>query len=180
MAQLFGTTIDCECGRRHVMLPRASFYRDDAAVRLAEACAELTVGRRVVVLADAQTRTAAGEEVAGAFAAAGWSALECRVLDRPGGRWPACDDRTHEKLGGRAPQAELICAVGAGVVSDLGKWLAMDRSLPLVTFATAASMNGYTSANIAPTIGGVKVLIEGRAPNWWPRRTGFWRPLQGR
>jgi glycerol-1-phosphate dehydrogenase [NAD(P)+] len=56
--------------------------------------------------------------------------------------------------------------VGAGVINDLGKWVAADRGLPHVTFATAASMNGYTSANIAPTIGGVKRLLDGQAPRF--------------
>ena len=55
-------------------------------------------------------------------------------------------------------------AVGSGVVSDLGKWLAFEADLPAVTFATAASMNGYASANVAPTIGGVKSLVRARPP----------------
>jgi glycerol-1-phosphate dehydrogenase [NAD(P)+] len=162
----FGTTFDCTCGRTHHILPRRSFYCDDAAARLAHACLELTVGRRVIILTDARTRAAAGEAVTAAFADAGWTPLPVIVPDRARGKSPVCDDRTRQSLDPQLPDADLICPVGAGVINDLGKWAATDRRLPHVTFATAASMNGYTSANIAPTIGGLKRLLDGQAPQF--------------
>ncbi len=160
----FGTTFDCTCGRTHRILPRRSFYCADAAGRLAEACAELTAGRRVILLMDARTRAAAGDDVAAAFADAGWTPLPVIVPDPARGKSPVCDDHTRQSLDSQLPPADLICPVGAGVINDLGKWAAADRGLPHVTFATAASMNGYTSANIAPTIGGIKRLLDGQAP----------------
>ncbi|MFW6061941.1 MAG: iron-containing alcohol dehydrogenase, partial [Planctomycetota bacterium] len=66
-----------------------------------------------------------------------------------------------------APQAgggAVVVPVGSGVISDLGKWLAWEMDVPLVTFATAASMNGYASANVAPTIDGIKTLVRARPP----------------
>jgi len=77
---------------------------------------------------------------------------------------PACDDRTRESLDARIGQPDLIVSVGSGVINDLVKWLAYDAHLPFVTFATAASMNGYTSANVAPSVRGVKTLIRARPP----------------
>ena len=162
----FGTTFECPCGRTHHILPRRSFYCDDAAERLANACCELTAGRRVIILMDARTRAAAGDDVAAAFADAGWTPLPVIVPDPARGRSPVCDDRTRQSLDSQLPDADLICPVGAGVINDLGKWAATDRRLPHVTFATAASMNGYTSANIAPTIGGLKRLLDGQAPQF--------------
>jgi glycerol-1-phosphate dehydrogenase [NAD(P)+] len=162
----FGTTFDCTCGRTHHILPRRSFYCDDAVTRLAHACLELTAGRRVIVLMDARTRSAAGDAVVAAFADADWTPLPVIVPDPAPGRSPVCDDHTRQSLDSQLPDADLICPVGAGVINDLGKWAATDRRLPHVTFATAASMNGYTSANIAPTIGGLKRLLEGQAPQF--------------
>ena len=49
-------------------------------------------------------------------------------------------------------------------MTDLGKWISFDRGIPFVIFATAASMNGYASANVAPTVKGVKSLIRARPP----------------
>ena len=37
------------------------------------------------------------------------------------------------------------------------------RSKPAAIFATAASMNGYAAANVAPAVAGVKTLIHARA-----------------
>ncbi len=57
-----------------------------------------------------------------------------------------------------------MVAVGSGVINDLSKWASFELKIPYVVVATAASMNGYSSANVAPTIAGVKMLIEARPP----------------
>jgi glycerol-1-phosphate dehydrogenase [NAD(P)+] len=62
------------------------------------------------------------------------------------------------------PPADIALAVGTGVVNDLTKWSAFDKEIPYAVFATAATMNGFTAANVAPTIKGVKTLIRARAP----------------
>ena len=58
----------------------------------------------------------------------------------------------------------LVVAVGSGVINDLCKWASFEMKIPYVVVATAASMNGYSTANVAPTIDGVKMLIEARPP----------------
>jgi glycerol-1-phosphate dehydrogenase [NAD(P)+] len=55
-------------------------------------------------------------------------------------------------------------AVGSGVISDLVKWVAFELNIPYVAVATAASMNGYASDNVAPTVQGVKRLVQARGP----------------
>jgi glycerol-1-phosphate dehydrogenase [NAD(P)+] len=62
------------------------------------------------------------------------------------------------------PPADITLAVGTGVVNDLTKWSAFDKDIPYAVFATAATMNGFTAANVAPTINGVKTLIRAQAP----------------
>ena len=163
-SDLFGSTFDCTCGRRHHIEPREVIYAPDAPERLAAACASLTAGRRVAVLMDVRTRAAAGADVAQAFADAGWQVGELLVEDPAEGVSPRCDDVTRRELEGRLDRPDLVCPVGGGVINDMGKWIAMDHSLPYVCFATAASMNGYASSNISPTIDGVKRLVYGRAP----------------
>jgi len=63
-----------------------------------------------------------------------------------------------------SPPAEIALAVGSGVINDLTKWSAFEHDLPYVVLATAATMNGYTAANVAPAIKGVKSLISARPP----------------
>ena len=161
---LFGQTFACPCGRTHHIQPRQAFYSEDAAARLVAGCANVTAGRRVAVLMDVRTRAAAGSDVAATFARAGWSVNELLVADPKPGHSPVCDDITRATLEPRLDQVDLVCPVGGGVINDLGKWIAMDRALPYVGFATAASMNGYASSNIAPTVAGVKRLVYHRAP----------------
>jgi len=161
---IYGTTFACECGRTHSVRPGEAIYAADALERLPGVCARHAPGRRCAVLMDARTRAAAGREAAEALAAAGWRVTELLVADPPAGAVPACDDLTKAALAPRLGEVDLLVPVGSGVISDLGKWLAFEAHLPFVTFATAASMNGYTSANVAPTIDGVKTLVRARPP----------------
>jgi len=161
---IFGQTFDCECGRTHSIQPREVVYAPDAIDRLAGVCGRCAGGRRCAVLMDARTRQAAGERAAEALDRAGWAVARLVVEDPPGGGDPVCDEATRQALAARLGEVDLLLPVGAGVISDLGKWLAFEAGTPLVTFATAASMNGYASANVAPTVGGVKTLLRARPP----------------
>jgi len=163
-ADIFGTTFDCECGRRHTIDPRVVVYARGAAERLPALCAEATQGRRAAVLMDKRTRAVAGEAVCRKLAEAGWAVREIPVSDRADGGSPVCDDVTKEAVSAKIETVDLIVPVGSGVISDLGKWNAFERDLPFVSFATAASMNGYASANVAPTIDGVKTLVRASPP----------------
>lgn len=160
---LYGQSISCQCGRTHVIEPRAVVYGEDAIRRLPGLCAEATAGRRAAVFMDLRTRQAAGEEACSVLQAAGWSVGRALVTDGPGGKSPVCDEPTKQALAPAMAGAYVVLTVGSGVVTDLGKWLAFEASLPFLSFATAASMNGYASANVAPTMAGVKSLLGARA-----------------
>jgi glycerol-1-phosphate dehydrogenase [NAD(P)+] len=161
---LFGQTFDCACGRTHAIEPREVVYGPDALDRVPEVCRRATDGPRAAVLMDARTREAAGEAVVAALRRDGWRVTPLLVPDPEPGVSPVCDEATMEALDGQVGPADVFVPVGSGVVTDLGKWLAFDRDVPFVAFATAASMNGYASANVAPTIGRLKTLLRARPP----------------
>ena len=182
---LFGSTFQCDCGRTHTITPREIVYADDAIARLPDLASRAAAGadrsavrrssaeahakpsrsiRRVAVLTDVRTRAAAGEKAVKTLRAAGWRVTEIRVPDPAPGKSPVCDDLTRAAIEPEVGEADLILPVGAGVLSDLGKWIACDTNRPFLPLATAASMNGYASSNIAPTIKGVKRLLYARAP----------------
>ncbi|MHC4716053.1 MAG: iron-containing alcohol dehydrogenase, partial [Planctomycetota bacterium] len=161
---LFGKTFECGCGRTHGIVPREVVYADDALGQLPAVCARVTPGRSAVMLMDVRTRAAAGAAAAEAMSGAGWRVNALLVEDPAPGGSPVCDDHTMEALAPQLGEPDLVVPVGSGVMNDLGKWIAMDRDLPYVAVATAASMNGYASSNIAPTVRGVKRLVYGRAP----------------
>jgi glycerol-1-phosphate dehydrogenase [NAD(P)+] len=162
--ELFGKTFACECGKTHRIEPREVFFASGAVEKAPALCARSVKGRRVAVVMDVRTREVAGAELSRRLASEGWTVSELLVPDRRRGHVPVCDDVTQKKLAAALGPADLILPVGSGVVTDLSRWLAEDRKLPFVSFATAASMNGYTSSNAAPTIAGVKRLMWAHAP----------------
>ena len=161
--KLLDTTFDCECGRSHKVPIKSIIYAEDAIERLPEVLGSLVSGRRIVLVADKRTRAIAGERAKEALEQTGFSVLDIIIPDTNHGG-PVCDDTTHAWLNDLMPPADIALAVGSGVVNDLTKWSAFDKDIPYAVFATAATMNGFTAANVAPTIKGIKTLIRALAP----------------
>ncbi len=163
--QLFdalGPRVASELRDKRETLPRQLLLGHDAAAQLAAALCEQAPGRRALVLFDTRTRTAAGEPCLHALRAQGFGVHELLVPDA-GRHTPRCDDLTLRELQAALPQGDVLVGVGSGVISDLAKWIAFERGMPAAIFATAASMNGYAAANVAPAVRGVKTLIHARA-----------------
>ena len=159
---IFGTAFDCDCGRRHAIEPSEVIYSNDAFERLPGMLQRIEPARALTVLCDARTYEAAGRAAMQSLSSAGYTAHLVIVPDPPGGGSPICDDATHAALQSQLGDAPIYLSAGSGVVTDLVKWHAAERQKPFVAFATAASMNGYASPNIAATIDGVKCLMDGR------------------
>jgi len=164
MDRIYGQTIECECGKTHHIEPEQVIYENGALGRLPQVLSEYAAGRRGVLLMDLRTRDVAGQEAAARLRDAGWEVSEIVVPDPAEGASPVCDDHTHGWLLHEIKAADIILPVGSGVLSDLGKWIAFDLNVPYVCFGTAASMNGYASANVATMIKGVKSLLWARPP----------------
>ena len=113
---------------------------------------------------DQRTRKAAGEDILKDLDHSEWKVFDILVPDPGPGLSPVCDDITQKKLLQEIPEVDFFLSVGSGVINDLGKWLAVERDTGFISFATAASMNGYTSANVAPTIDGIKSIMRGNPP----------------
>jgi len=161
--KLLDTTFDCECGRSHKVPIKSIIYAENAMEHLSEVLDSFVSGRRIILVADKRTWAIAGERAKDALERAGWSVHEIIVPDTIKGN-PICNEPTHTWLNNRMPTADIALAVGTGVVNDLTKWSAFDNDIPYVVFATAATMNGFTAANVAPTIKGIKTLIRAQAP----------------
>ncbi|MBD3316668.1 MAG: iron-containing alcohol dehydrogenase [Chitinivibrionales bacterium] len=161
--EMYGTTIHCECGRSHHVTPDRVMYGEDASEQFPAALAKLTTGRRVIVIMDENTREVAGANTADDLRRERWDVREI-VIPASGHGLPVCDDHTHSWLAERVGEIDVIVSVGGGVLCDLAKWIALDRGIASATFATAASMNGYTSPVIAAAINGLKTVVDGRPP----------------
>jgi glycerol-1-phosphate dehydrogenase [NAD(P)+] len=126
--------------------------------REAELVAALKLGHRLAVVADQTTHEAMGARVAKALRELG--PVETIVLDHPHADMAGIRTLT-EKLRG----FDAVVAVGSGTVNDLCKYVTGLDGRRYCVFATAASMNGYTSSTASITLdSGLKVSLSSHAP----------------
>lgn len=124
----------------------------------ADLVAPLGLGRRYAVVSDPATHEVMGARVERALAGLG------AVMPISLGDNPHADDATAEKLRQATTGADALIAVGSGTINDLCKYAAARDGKPYVVFATAPSMNGYTSGNAAITVGGHKKTLPATSP----------------
>jgi glycerol-1-phosphate dehydrogenase [NAD(P)+] len=159
---LLGTSFDCQCGRHHVVPTKSLTYGDDAYDFLCETAESIAKKGRLLLIADARTYEVAGLAVEERLKAGGCQ-VESFIVPDEGKEPPAADNKTRDLILDLAPDTDLYIAVGSGVINDLVKWVSYLKKIPYITVATAASMNGYASANVAATIEGLKVLFHADA-----------------
>lgn len=130
---------------------------ESLAGREPELVAELGLGARLAVVSDPATRAALGERVERALA----RVAEADPVVLP--ERPNPDDATAARLRAATRGADALVAVGSGTINDLCKHAAAQDGKPYAVFATAPSMNGYTSTNAAITVRGHKKSLPARA-----------------
>ena len=130
---------------------------DSLAGTEAELVAGLGLGGRLAVVCDDDTHRVLGGRVADALAAIA-EISEVRLPGRP-----HADGETAAALRRETAACDALIAVGSGSINDLCKYAAALDNKPYAVFATAPSMNGYTSVNAAITIDGHKKSIQAAA-----------------
>ena len=126
--------------------------------READLVAALKLGHRLAVVSDQTTHDVMGARIAKALRPLG--PVESIVLDHPHADMAGVRALT-EKLRG----FDSAVAVGSGTVNDLTKYVTSLDGRRYCVFATAASMNGYTSSTASITLdSGLKVSLPSQAP----------------
>ena len=151
-----------------------------AALRRAVATREMRVGAGVlaslpstlqqalpagtyVIIADANTWAAAGQQVAARLASAGLAVAAPRILQESPRVQPRAETARTLAEGLRGSAAMPI-AVGAGVINDLVKYAASLAERSYACVPTAASMDGYAASGAALRDGGFKRTFACPAP----------------
>lgn len=80
------------------------------------------------------------------------------------GDHPHADMRTANSVIAETSRAGTLIAVGSGTINDLCKYAASKQNKRCAVFATAPSMNGYTSVNAAISEHGLKKSLPAVAP----------------
>ncbi|HWU86112.1 MAG TPA: iron-containing alcohol dehydrogenase, partial [Kofleriaceae bacterium] len=127
--------------------------------READLVAAVGLGDRLAVVSDVDTHAALGARVVRSLGAR--FTVQSIVLPRR----PHADAATLATLAGRVDAGtDAVVAVGSGTINDLCKLVALRRGCPQVVFATAPSMNGYTSLSASLTEDGLKRSIRAATP----------------
>lgn len=165
LEELLGREIaDCPCGKVHRVPTEEVLLQPGCLDQLPRVIERHFPGGAVVCAADVDTWTAAGQTAADMLRRRG-RAVEVHYVDRRS--QPAHADReTVQELAAAIEDRRVagLLAVGSGTINDIGKSAATAADRPLVTIATAASMNGYPSAISALTAEGVKITEPCRPP----------------
>lgn len=157
-ALLRGEWRDPDSGAPIDLPPLAVAIERSLAESEADLVEPLRLGRRLAIVSDPTTRAVLGARVERALARVG--AIEPVILDAA----PHADASTVARLRRASAAADALVAVGSGTINDLCKYAAAQDGKPYAVFATAPSMNGYTSKNAAITVDGHKKSLAAAAP----------------
>jgi glycerol-1-phosphate dehydrogenase [NAD(P)+] len=155
---LRGEYPDPRTGKPLAVPIRSIVVEPSLAGREAELVSALGLGRTLAVVSDPQTEQALGARVKKALAA-GAHLVPVALPSRP-----HPDQATAEAIRQAGQEADAFVAVGSGTINDLCKYAAARAGKPYVVFATAPSMNGYTSKNASITVGGLKRTLPAAVP----------------
>lgn len=158
-AMLAGAYVDPDGGAALGTSVRAVAIEDSLRDREVELVAALELGAHFAVVGDDATFAALGDRVVAALAS------RFRVQRLCLGGQPHADAETAQRLiAALEPGVDAVIAVGSGTLNDLCKLAARARGCPQLVFATAPSMNGYTSVSASITEDGLKRSIRATAP----------------
>lgn len=119
---------------------------------------QLALDPPYAVISDPLTFAALGRRVEHALSSVG-PVISIRLGDRP-----HADMNTVNLLMAKTANAGSLIAVGSGTINDLCKYVASKTAKHNAVFATAPSMNGYTSVSAAISEHGLKKSLPATAP----------------
>ena len=153
-----GTWCDPQTGSRFTVPYESIVIEDDLSGREAELVAPLRLGAKLAVVSDPATHRALGARVETALS----SLAEVSSIVLPAVK---ADAATVSEVRVRTRDADGIVAVGSGSINDVCKLVSFESQRPYAVFATAPSMNGYTSTTASITsAAGLKTSITAHAP----------------
>jgi len=157
-ALLAGRYRDPQTGELVGVTTQALALEPSLAGSEADLVAGLGFGRRLAIVSDPNTTAALGARVTRALS--GRFTIIPIALPRD----PVPDAETVERLRVASASADALIAVGSGTINDLAKYASALDGKPYAVFATAPSMNGFTSLTASITVDGHKKTLPAHAP----------------
>jgi len=153
-----GRYLDPETGRPALVATKSVAIRSSLEGTERSLVDDLGFGRKLAVVSDETTHNVLGARVETALR--GRYDVISVVLPAA----PHPDEQTVEAVRQLTQAADAIIAVGSGSINDISKYASAQDGKPYAVFATAPSMNGYTSLSAAITMHGHKLSLAAQAP----------------
>ncbi len=161
---LLGKHFSCPyCEREHYIPTREVLIQREALSRLPSFLSSLLEGKNVLLLCDHITYQVAGEKSEKLLKDT--HNLSLQVLHPQGTSRVYAEEKYLRGILQKAEGQDMLVSVGAGTITDLGKYAAYKLHIPVISLPTAPSMNAYTSAVSAFLSGeGLKVTVPVNPP----------------
>lgn len=158
---LLGKEIQCECGRKHSADIEKIIIEPGATERVTEILNYFGY-KNIFMVADSNTYKAAGERIEKLVTGGGFN-LKKHVYVREGSLVPN-EAALGEFMVNFYNGADVILAVGSGVINDICKFISYKLGIPYIIAATAPSMDGYASTVSPLIINNMKITYSATAP----------------
>ncbi|SDC93700.1 glycerol-1-phosphate dehydrogenase [NAD(P)+] [Terribacillus halophilus] len=119
---------------------------------------------RAVLIVDAKTKAAAGDQLAALLQAESIHVHVIELLANHHGQVNADEASLVQVLVETPIDTDVLLAVGAGTIHDITRFCSQKLSIPFVAVPTAASVDGFTSKGAPLILRGVKQTIQTAAP----------------
>ncbi len=150
----------CSCGRHHSCDIKEVIVKHRALAEIGDVV-KRHGGSKVFLIADRKTFEVAGRQVCACLEAAG---IEHTSFVFPEEKLKLNNTAVGEVILNFDQGCDLIIGVGTGTIGDLSKIAASVSKRPLVTVATAPSMDGFASVTASVILSGTKVSIAACTP----------------
>ncbi|MEM7443011.1 MAG: sn-glycerol-1-phosphate dehydrogenase [Pseudomonadota bacterium] len=134
----------------------------NALAKLPDLLSGLADGRGLLVVSDENTKRAAGDAAIARLVEAGFDVEDLVFPARP--RPKPTTELAQRIVDALAANDRVPLAIGSGVINDLVKYAARQTARDYACVATAASMDGYTSAGAPLSDKGFKQTIQCAPP----------------
>lgn len=155
---LDGTYVDAETGKLVGIATRSLVVADTLAGTEAELVGGLGFGRKLAIISDPTTQSVLGARVEASLA----SRFDIKSIVLSENPYP--DDDAVNAIRKAAGSTDAYIAIGSGTINDLTKYSSALDGKPYAVFATAPSMNGYTSLTASISQHGHKLTLPAQAP----------------
>jgi len=156
-----GKTFSCDCGKEHSVDIEKVIIDNGAINRIPEVM-DYFGYKKIFLVADNNTYRVAGAKAEKILADLGFEVRK-HIYLREGVLVPD-ETALGEFIVNYYSDADVILAVGSGVLNDLCKFMSFKLNVPYIIVATAPSMDGYASITAPLTIGGLKITYTTTIP----------------